>query len=136
MSEPSAPSGSLSDPLSASWPDLPFAAWSETCATLHLWTQIVGKVRLAATPLVNHWWNVTLYVTPHGLTTSSIPHSGRSFAIDFDFLDQRLVITCCDGRRESFALAAMPVKDFYAEVMSRLNALGIDLHIWTTPNEI
>src|SRR5437763_6003142 len=69
------------------WPELPFAAWSDTCATLHLWMQVVGKIRLAATPLVNHWWNVTLYVTARGLTTSAMPHRGGAFEISFDFID-------------------------------------------------
>ena len=118
------------------WPDLPLAAWSETCDTLHLWTQIVGKVRIALTPLVNHWWNVTLYVTARGLTAPAMPYAGaRSISI-FDFVDHRLVIATSDGRVESFALAPMTVADFYAEFMARLRRLGIDVHIWTMPSEI
>lgn len=122
--------------MSDTWPDLPFAAWRETCETLHRWTQIVGKVRMASTPLVNHWWNVTLYVTARGLTTSPMAHGTRTFAITFDFIEHRLRIDVSDGGQESFALAPMAVCDFYAEVMGRLRRLGIDVHIWTMPCEI
>ena len=79
------------------WPALPLDSWRETCATLHMWTQIVGKVRMRLTPLVNHWWNVPLYVTPRGLTTSNIPYGTRSIEIRFDFLAGRLVLECSDG---------------------------------------
>jgi hypothetical protein len=118
------------------WPDLPLADWSETCDTLHLWTQIVGKVRLASTALVNHWWNVTLYVTPRGLTTSSIRCGERTFEIVFDFIDHRLVIATDDGRTETLVLAPMAVAGFYSAVMDRLRRLGIEVHIWTMPSEI
>jgi hypothetical protein len=118
------------------WPDLPLSAWSETCETLHRWTQIVGKVRMTLTPLVNHWWNVTLYVTSRGLGTSAIPHAGGSFEIIFDFIDHRLLIEASDGRVESVSLTPMSVKDFYCELMLRLQRLGIDVHIWTMPSEI
>jgi Family of unknown function (DUF5996) len=118
------------------WPDIPFAAWSDTCETLYRWTQIAGKVRLALTPLINHWWNVTLYLTARGLSTSAIPYAGRSFAIVFDFIDHKLIIPCSDGRVEVLPFAPMSVKDFYAEFMRRLEALGIDVHIWTMPSEI
>src|SRR5215468_8890353 len=121
---------------SSPWPDLPLAAWSETCSTLHLWTQIVGKVRLVSTPLVNHWWNVTFYVTPRGLTTSPICCGARTFEITFDFIDHQLVIATDDGGIEMLALAPMTVADFYSAVMDRLRRLGIDLHIWTMPSEI
>jgi len=120
----------------SSWPDLPLAAWSDTCETLHRWTQIVGKVRLALTPLVNHWWNVTLYLTSRGLTTSSIPYGGRSFDIVFDFIDHRLRIETNDGNVETLPLRPMSVRDFYLEIMSRLRRLGIDVRIWTMPVEI
>jgi len=122
--------------MTETWPDLPLAAWSETCETLHRWTQIVGKVRLVSTPLVNHWWNVTLYVTPRGLTTSPIAHGMRTFEMTFDFIEHRLRIDTSDGGHESFALGPMAVCDFYAEVMDRLRQLGIDVHIWTMPCEI
>jgi hypothetical protein len=118
------------------WPDLPFAAWSDTCDTLQLWTQIAGKVVLALTPLVNHWWNVTFRVTARGLAARSIQYQGRTFDIVFDFANHRLDIESSDGRVESLALKPMPVADFYAEFMNRLRCLDIDVHIWTTPCEI
>ncbi len=118
------------------WTDLPLSAWSGTCDTLHLWTQIAGKVRLKLTPLVNHWWNVTLYVTSRGLTTSPIPYGTRTFDIVFDFVDHRLLIETNDGGTETLPLRPMSVADFYSEFMSRLRRLGIDVHIWTTPSEI
>jgi hypothetical protein len=118
------------------WPDLPLSAWSETCDTLHRWTQIVGKVRLALAPLVNHWWNVTLYVTSRGLTTSPIPYGGRTFDIVFDFIDHQLRIEANDGGIKTLALRPMSVMDFYSEFMGRLRDLGIDIHIWTMPSEI
>ena len=118
------------------WPSLAFEDWQPTCDTLQLWTQVVGKVRLALTPMVNHWWNVPLYVTARGLTTSAMPWQGRLLQIDFDFIDHRLILSTSDGRTEQFALAPRPVADFYAEVMGRLRALGIDVRIWTMPVEI
>jgi len=121
---------------SSAWPDLPLSAWSETCETLHRWTQIAGKVRMALTPQVNHWWNVTLYVTARGLGTSAIPYGPGAFEIIFDFVDHRLRIDASDGRSESFALAPMTVKDFYLEFMRRLQRLDIKVHIWTMPSEI
>ena len=118
------------------WPALPFADWKETCQTLHLWSQIVGKVRLALTPVVNHWWNVTYHLTSRGITTRPIPYRGRTFSIDFDFIDHCLTIATSDGAVERLALAPMSVADFYGQVMKRLQALGIDVHIWTMPSEI
>lgn len=118
------------------WPDLPFAAWSETCDTLQLWTQIIGKVRIARTALINHWWNATLFVTARGLAAPAMPYDGRTFDIIFDFVDHRLVIETSDGRVEGFALEPMAVADFYDEFMQRLHRLGIDIHIWTMPSEI
>src|SRR4051794_17880501 len=120
----------------SAWPDLPLAAWSETCDTLHLWTQIVGKVRMASTPLVNHWWNVTFHVTSRGLATLPIPHGARTFEMAFDFIDHQLIIATDDGRIERLALAPMAVADFYAALMDRLRRLGIEVHIWTMPSEI
>ena len=122
--------------MTAPWPDLPLSAWSETCETLHRWTQIAGKVRLALTPLVNHWWNVTFSVGAHGLVAPANPYAGRSFDIVFDFVDHRLRIEASDGRAESFALAPMSVADFYAVFMQRLRRLDIDVRIWTMPSEI
>ncbi|MFL6803788.1 MAG: DUF5996 family protein [Xanthobacteraceae bacterium] len=122
--------------MTDTWPDLPLAAWSETCETLHRWTQIVGKVRMASTPLVNHWWNVTFYVTARGLTTSAVPQGARTFEVTFDFIEHRLRIETSDGSSESIALVPMSVADFHAEVMGRLRRLDIDVHIWTMPSEI
>src|SRR5271167_454953 len=86
------------------WPSLPFSEWRDTCGTLHMWTQVIGKIRLAQAPLINHWWQVPLYVTSRGLTTSPIPYGARTFQIDFDFIDHRLAITTNDGATECFAL--------------------------------
>src|ERR671919_1488586 len=80
------------------WPSLPLEEWKDTCATLHMWTQVVGKVRLAQTPLVNHWWNVPLYVSARGLTATAMPHGDAFFEMEFDFIDNKLVITSSDGR--------------------------------------
>jgi hypothetical protein len=119
------------------WPELPFDEWKDTCATLHLWTQIVGKVRLGKAPMVNHWWQVPLYVTCRGLTTSPIPHeSGASFQIDFDFIEHRLIIAISDGRVETLPLAPCSVADFYQNVMGRLKSLGLEVRIWTVPVEL
>ena len=118
------------------WPDLPLAAWSDTCATLHLYTQIVGKVRLAQAPWTNHSWHVALYVTARGLTTSPVPHGGRSFQIDFDFVDHRLRIVTSDGGSAGFALDAQPVSAFYAKLMAEMGKLGLPVRICTMPCEI
>jgi hypothetical protein len=118
------------------WPSLAFDEWKDTCETLQLWTQVVGKVRLKLAPMVNHWWQVTLYVTARGLTTSAMPYGDRFVQIDFDFLAHRLLLRTSDGGQEQFALAPCSVADFYTEVMQRLRALGIELHIWTMPSEI
>ncbi len=118
------------------WPSLAFEDWKDTCETLQLWTQVVGKIRLKLAPMVNQWWQVTLYVTARGLTTSAMPYQDRFVQIDFDFLDHRLVLRTSDGRRDQFPLTACSVADFYTEVMQRLRALGIDVHIWTMPSEI
>ncbi len=118
------------------WPPLPLEAWRDTYATLHRFTQIVGKVRLARTPWINHSWHVTLYPTARGLTTSPIADGARTFTIDFDFLDHRLFVRCSDGRTESVALAPRSVADFYAEVCARLAALDIRVKIHERPNEL
>ena len=119
-----------------SWPPLPLSEWADTCDTLHLWTQVVGKVRLALTPLVNHWWNVTLLVTSRGLTTSPIPDGTRTFEIQFDFIDHQLRIQTSDGASERLALRPMSVADFHKDLMACLTRLGIHVHIWTMPSEI
>jgi hypothetical protein len=118
------------------WPDLPLSAWRETCDTLHLWTQIVGKIRIATTPLINHWWNATLLVTAQGLAAPAMQDGGVTFDIFFDLLRHQLVITTSDGRAEQFALRPMAVADFHAELMHRLRRLRVDAHIWTMPVEI
>jgi len=118
------------------WPALAYDDWADTAETLHLWTQVVGKVRMALTPPVNHWWHVPLYVSARGLTTSPMPAGGRSVEIVFDFLDHQLRVTCSDGRRETMALQPMTVAAFYRETMAMLDRLGVQAHIWTMPCEI
>jgi hypothetical protein len=118
------------------WPPLPLAEWKDTYETLHMWTQIIGKIRLAVTPLVNHWWNVTLYVTPRGLTTSAMPYNDRLFQIDFDFIDHLLLIQTTDGTTKSIALRSLSVADFYQETMAALGSLGMPVTVWTTPVEV
>jgi hypothetical protein len=118
------------------WPELPTAAWRETYATLHLWTQIVGKIRLARAPWLNHSWHVTLYVTARGLTTSPIPDGVRTFQIDFDFIDHLVRISTSDGAARQFALAGQSVASFYAAIMADLADLGIHIVIDEMPNEL
>jgi len=118
------------------WPSLPWAAWKDTCATLHRWTQIVGKIRLAQTPWINHSWHVTLYLTARGLTTSPIPYGTRTFQIDFDFVDHRLVVATSDGAVETLALVPQAVADFHAELFAILRRLALDVRIDGTPNEV
>lgn len=118
------------------WPSLPLEAWAGTYAALHLWTQIVGKVRLTRSPWVNHSWHVTLYVTARGLTTSPIPDGTRSFQIDFDFVDHRLAVLCDDGAQGGFALEPMPVAAFHDRLMGELGRLGHPVRIHQRPNEI
>jgi Family of unknown function (DUF5996) len=118
------------------WPELPTAAWRNTYATLQLWTQIIGKIRLTLTPWLNHSWHVTLYVTARGLSTSPIPIGTRGFEIEFDFIDHALRISTSDGARRQFALAGHSVASFYAAVMADLSALGIDVAIDEMPNEL
>ncbi len=123
-------------PHREAWPDLPYSAWADTCVTLHLWTQIVGKIRLAFTPWLNHSWHVPFYVTARGLTTSPIPWRDRSFEIDFDFRDHLLDISVSDGARKQIPLAPRPVAEFYALVMAALAELGIRVEINELPSEI
>jgi hypothetical protein len=117
-------------------PALPFEEWRETCETLHMWTQVVGKVRLAQTPLVNHWWNVPLYLTARGLTTSAMPNGERTFQLDFDFVAHRLLFETSDGKTDALPLVPRTVAEFYVEVMGRLARLGVGVNIWTTPVEV
>jgi hypothetical protein len=121
---------------SAQWPELPFAQGRETWSTLHLWTQVVGKVRLVQTPWVNHSWHVPFYVTVRGLTTSPIPYGGRTLEIDFDLSTQRLAMRTDDGAERVIPLVAQPVAAFYDAVMHGLAELGMPVRIHTMPNEI
>ena len=107
------------------WPGLPLEAWNETYATLHLWTQIVGKIRLTQSPWINHSWSVTLYVTSRGLTTSAIPYGSRSFQVDFDFIDHELLIRSGEGRVGAVPLRPQSVASFYRQVWSELERLGL-----------
>ena len=117
------------------WPSLDYAAWRETCATLQLWTQIVGKIRLALGPWINHSWGVTLYVTSRGLTTSLIPYGTRAFEIEFDFIRHQLCITTSEGAERAIKLQPESVASFYRQVMSKLRELAIEVHIGMKPNE-
>ena len=121
---------------SQAWPELPYAAWKDTCATLHLWTQIVGKVRLAVTPWLNHSWHVPLYPTARGLTTSCMHRGDRSLEIEFDFIDHVLDIATSDGARRQIALGPRTVADFFGEVMSALADIGMPVRIDELPSEI
>jgi hypothetical protein len=118
------------------WPALPLEAWEPTRATLHMWTQIVGKVRLALSPYMNHWWQVPLYVTARGLTTSPIPYDGETFEIVFDFIEHNLRIEKNDGTVQTLRLAPRSVAEFYADVMAALRSMDIAVKIWTMPVEI
>src|SRR5882672_4856073 len=118
------------------WPELPYAAWKDTAATLQLWTQIAGKIRLAKTPWLNHSWHVALYVSVRGLTTGPIPDGARSFEIEFDFIDHVLWLRTSDGHARQLMLKPVAVAEFYGELMAALKELGIDVRINTTPCEI
>ena len=118
------------------WPALPLAEWKDTYATLHMWTQIVGKIRLAQTPRLNHWWNATLYVTARGLTTSAIPYGDRHFEIEFDFIDHHLLLKSSDGGSESIRLYPRSVAEFYQETQRALRLLQTPVTIWTKPVEV
>jgi hypothetical protein len=117
-------------------PKLPLPDWQNTYDTLHMWTQIVGKVRLALSPLVNHWWEVPLYVNARGLTTSAIPYGDGIFEVQFDFIDHKLSIETSWGPSKAMALRPQSVADFYAEFMSALRSLGIQVKIWPVPVEV
>jgi hypothetical protein len=118
------------------WPALPFSEWKDTYATLHMWTQIVGKVRLALGPNLNHYWGIALYVTARGLTTSPIPYSNGIFEVQFDFIAHNLEITTSWGESRSFRLAPRTVAEFYAEFMDALHSLGIEVKEWAMPVEV
>jgi hypothetical protein len=124
------------DRLKPAWPELPYAAWKDTYATLHLWTQVVGKIRLVQTPWLNHSWHVVLYVSPRGLTTSAIPYGDRTFQLDFDFLNHVLLASTDDGSHREVGLSPRPVAEFYADLMQSLAELDIEIHISEMPNEL
>src|SRR6266496_6126882 len=118
------------------WPRLAYADWQDSCNTLHLWTQVVGKVKLALSPVSNHWWSIVLYVNARGLTTGPMAYRGRTLQIDFDFCAHVLVLRTSDSREQRVALTRMTVADFYAAVMTGLGALDVAVPIWTMPVEI
>ncbi len=120
----------------SNWPELPLEKWRDTYATLHMWTQIVGKIRLTQTPWINHSWHVTLYVTARGLTTSPMPCRERTFQIDFDFIDHKLVVTTGEGDVRRLELKPRSVADLYRELFDNLRDLGLDIKIHTKPNEV
>lgn len=127
----------MSNPSASNrWPDLPYAAWKDTRDTLHMWTQIVGKIRLRHEPWLNHSWHVPLYVTARGLTTSPIPGGASAFQIDFDFIDHLLWIRTSDGHVRQVMLAPKPVAEFYDEVGGAMGELGLEMGISTMPSEI
>src|SRR5579862_5056909 len=120
----------------ALWPELPLDAWQDTYATLHMWTQIVGKVRLALSPRLNHWWEVPLYVSSRGLTTSPIPYKDSIFEVQFDFVQHKLFIDTSRDTQRMLTLEPKSVAEFYHEFMGALRSLGIEVNIWHMPVEI
>ncbi len=118
------------------YPALPLNEWQETNDTLHLWTQIVGKIRLEQTPMLNEWWNVPLYLSPRGLTTSAMPFENESFAIDFDFINHELIVRTSFNDGFSFKLAPFSVADFYRKLMIKLKSIGIEVEITAIPDEL
>ncbi|RPJ85428.1 MAG: hypothetical protein EHM18_10325, partial [Acidobacteria bacterium] len=122
--------------LREDWPSLPLDEWIDTCTTLHLWTQIVGKIRLTQTPWINHTWHSTLYVTARGLTTTTIPHGTRIFQVDFDFIDHAVVIRSHDGQAGSLPLQPQSVAQFYRRLNDELGRLGLRVKIHPKPNEV
>jgi hypothetical protein len=123
-------------PSLAQLPALPLDAWQDTCMTVHLWTQIVGKVRLALSPMVNHWWHAPLYVSARGLTTSPMPSGGEIVEIEFDFIDHALRVQSSSGASRKFPLAGHSVASFYADLMATLDSLGVNVKIWPVPVEL
>jgi hypothetical protein len=117
-------------------PELPYESWKDTLATLHMWAQIVGKVRMTLCPLVNHWWNVPFYITARGMTTAAMPYEDRAIEARFDFVDHQLIIESSDGRSKSLALQSETVAQFYNRFMTALSELGLHVHIWTMPCEL
>jgi hypothetical protein len=125
-------SSQTSEPL----PSLLISEWEATFTTLHMWTQIVGKIRLTLSPMTNHWWQVVLYLTARGLTTSPMPYGREAIQIDFDFIDQRLLVQSSRGEVQTIPLASRPVAAFYRELMGSLHGMGVDVQIWPVPVEV
>ena len=126
----------MTAPVNAAWPALPLAPWQATCATLHMWLQIVGKTRLALAPMRNHWWQVTLYVTPRGLTTSAMPFGERALSVELDFVAHRLAMRSSDGSERVLPLAEQSVADFYAGYMAALQSMGAAVKLMPRPVEV
>jgi hypothetical protein len=126
----------MNDHRAKFWPALPYEEWRDTATTLHLWTQIAGKIRLKQSAWVNHSWHVTLYVSPSGLTTGPIPHGERTFSLDFDFRRHRFVIRACQGEQEAVPLQPQTTAAFYGQVMKALQRLDLDVAINRRPNEV
>jgi hypothetical protein len=123
-------------PTGEVWPELSWEKWAQTCTTLHRWMQVIGKIRLKLAPMVNHWWQVPFYVTPRGLTTSSIPCGVHLFQVDFDFFSHRMKISTDEGGLGELELRPRTVANFYGEAMAALQSLGLEVEIWTTPVEV
>ena len=123
-------------PATTLFPSLPLSSWQDTYSVLQLWTQIVGKIRLALSPKINHWWQSTLYMTPRGLTTGVVPYKTRTFEIRFDFIDCQLHIEANDGTTQTIDLVTRSVAEFYHAVMAALKAINVEVSIWTMPQEI
>jgi len=126
----------MSNPTTQAWPKLDYHYMKATLATVHLWTQMIGKVRLKNTPWINHSWHVTLYISPTGLTTGSIPYEGGIFQIDLDLINHQVNITTSAGNNQSFALGAKTIAAFYAQLMENLHAAGVQVEIYAVPNEL
>jgi hypothetical protein len=123
-------------PSTHGWPELPLSAWKDTCSTLHMMTQVVGKIRLALSPMTNHWWQVPLYVSTRGMSTSPMPFAGRSLSMEFDFLDHVLIVETSEGERRCISLGPRTVADFYRTLMDVLKDFGMSVSIWTIPVEV
>jgi len=118
------------------WPSLPYSEWKETLDTLHLWTQVIGKIKLKQNPFINHWWEVAFYITPRGITTGRIPYKNKAFEVSFDFIFHKLVISTNEGEERTIALTPLSVANFYEKLMLILKLLGIKVTINSTPSEI
>jgi hypothetical protein len=130
------PASAISTSKDKVWPALPLDAWTDTYATLHMWSQIVGKIRLMSAPPVNHWWHCALHLSANGLTTTAVPYKDKLFEIEFDFIEHKLFIRTSDKVTKTLPLGPRSVADFYQELMSTLKSLGIEVPIFTKPQEV